>query len=509
MLKGGTGYMKNTSETKSKWKRWRGCLIRQSTKDYCDTLPRDEARNIATVEHTILHFAQKNTGCAHKFVNIPAKMLMHCITDGRKYKPTLNALEARGMEIKRHYVKGAGVTRAYRIPEEPLVSVNYSERRSRRTIKSMKQVIDENEMCAYLSEQYEQLEVVGGQALMDKLATHDIQRGEKIVHTDGSADAFDKMEHGKVSVHRKREQGRLTHTIMGMCRELRVFIRHKSGQTLVEGDIKCCHPWLLIDWCNAEEKPRYTNLVAKDLYLTIAEWAGESRDIIKDKHNIWMNGGILGTEVIRDFYNIHFPCLAELVRGRGKANAPALQELEARIVVDELVPACMEDGLFMLPQHDGFLCLEKDFDVISEKLVQACQRVTGRTCTVTKKVFSQHIEFVPKTRESCSSSSKLFNDSETNQNALPSSLPFMICIRSEFHTNPETKKEIKRSSDAVGCVRELGKIATKYQNMEWMDVKKMNAVERRRYFGAQARMKEGVRLCQTNFVGKPDPEDTL
>jgi len=159
---------------------------------------------------------------------------------------------------------------------------------------------------------------------------------------------------------------RLFHTVIMMPSDGRRNLKHPYFP-LVESDVKSCHPLLLLTlMTDANERTQYQTLLAGDIYTSIGDKMGVAdRDQIKVDFLRVVNTkekslGWLRSEYIFQFFADGFPIFTREVLSVRTDLAAYLQNLEADLMVQQLGLFCMENILFWVPQHDGWISTVED-----------------------------------------------------------------------------------------------------------------------------------------------------
>jgi hypothetical protein len=187
---------------------------------------------------------------------------------------------------------------------------------------------------------------------------------------------------------------------------------------LSEYDVKSCTPVILLGLTknNPDEKAKLENLLAEDIYTTIAVEQGvtKDRDDIKEDFMIFVNGAI--KNYIFQYFQTHLPILTELIMRQKKAEKGLAwfgQSAESRIMVQEVTRVLMDSGnsrgvltpsnstnnnlsnspltcggnpgdLLYIPMHDGWLGIERDEFVIAGAVRERFYKRFNYWVTITK-----------------------------------------------------------------------------------------------------------------------------
>ncbi len=175
--------------------------------------------------------------------------------------------------------------------------------------------------------------------------------------------------------------------INGIKSELRHYLTY-DGKRLVEGDIRSCHPSLLLTFfanynLSPIEQSAYLKCVqSKDFYgyifnkinLRPFENAKE-RKKFKTDWNSWLNSH--KDTAIESIMRKLFPELTAKIMEFGKENARILQRIESSVLVDHCYSFAEEWERPYFSIHDGFMCYENDFEGFKLKIQKAFREKLG------------------------------------------------------------------------------------------------------------------------------------
>ena len=171
---------------------------------------------------------------------------------------------------------------------------------------------------------------------------------------------------------------RLYHRVVMMPSEGRRNLRHPFFP-LVEYDLKTAHPYLIQTlFTDDSERKRYQDLLVADIYTEIGKaMGGRKREQIKtdflrvanpkEKSAKWLR-----RQYVFRFFKERFPRFTDSVLSVRTDLAITMQNLEAELMVQRLGAVCRNEGLFWVPQHDGWISTVNDGEVIrshAEKIV--------------------------------------------------------------------------------------------------------------------------------------------
>lgn len=189
---------------------------------------------------------------------------------------------------------------------------------------------------------------------------------------------------------------RLFHRVVMMPSEGRRNLKHYC-LPLVEYDVKSCHPVLLMPLFEDDgERRRYQDLLAGDVYTGIGEAMGVAdREQVKTDFLRVINAGRkdpewLDAEYVFKFFQERFPHFTKSVLSTRTDLAIFLQNLEADLMVQRLGSYCRAEGLFWIPQHDGWISTLGDGERICRHAFKVVSDAIGFTPTFTKQLLNQH-----------------------------------------------------------------------------------------------------------------------
>ncbi len=163
---------------------------------------------------------------------------------------------------------------------------------------------------------------------------------------------------------------RLYHRVVMMPSEGRRNLRHPLFP-LAEYDLKTCHPYLLQTlFTDDSERRRYQELITGDIYTEIGERMGvPEREQVKTDFLRVVNpkeksAGWLRRQYVFRFFKKQFPRFTDSVLSVRTDLAISMQNLEAELMVQRLGAVCQTEGLFWVPQHDGWISTVSDGEAI-------------------------------------------------------------------------------------------------------------------------------------------------
>jgi hypothetical protein len=218
---------------------------------------------------------------------------------------------------------------------------------------------------------------------------------------------------GQLNVHYSAKAKRLFHVAINMPKVARrnLVFRDDPATPLFEYDVKSCTPVILLGITEyPAEKAKLKSLLDGDIYTTIANESGvtKDRDSIKEDFMMFVNGAV--QNYIHTFFHRHLPGLAVMVmKGKNAEKGMAWfgQRVESEIMVQEvgrqlvnLVGAnCTNvqnqsttpltcggnpEGILYIPMHDGWLGVERDERQIAAIVRGEFFRRLGYWVTITK-----------------------------------------------------------------------------------------------------------------------------
>jgi hypothetical protein len=186
-----------------------------------------------------------------------------------------------------------------------------------------------------------------------------------------------KLAAGASNAHKGGKVGRYYHSILSANKTVRPLVR-KDGAPLHSYDLRAAFPTLILaaakPHITAEEFVRYADLIEhRDIY---SEFTSEASKAYEFKTNKWKYGREAGKLMIQkfffeenhailksgssnnlaaNFYKNSFSGINAYVLSQdGSSLSCALQNLEASLFCEYLMPVAESKGLWLLPMHDGF-----------------------------------------------------------------------------------------------------------------------------------------------------------
>ena len=165
---------------------------------------------------------------------------------------------------------------------------------------------------------------------------------------------------GSFNLHYGDKSQRLFHSVIMMVREGRQNLRLRtSGEVLVYCDVKTCFPNLLVSYIqDPNEKAVWLDALNHDLYDVARNKlnSNHSRDEVKVQFSKFLSDPKHPTNNVPGrFLETLCPLLLETIRGDPNM-ALNLQNLEASILVHQMVNWAILHHIWYVPMFDGFLC---------------------------------------------------------------------------------------------------------------------------------------------------------
>jgi hypothetical protein len=164
-----------------------------------------------------------------------------------------------------------------------------------------------------------------------------------------------KIEMGLVDLSAGRTQRRLYHVMNRAARETRDAVR-LHGERLVDLDVKSCQPVLLLLLCPDEERERYKEILRGDVYGL----SGSDRETAKSEFGRFAFGKYRNKNSFGEAFTSMFPRFAEAIRRFDGSLCRYLQDEEAAICVHGVGARLLQQGIFWIGIHDGFMVREQD-----------------------------------------------------------------------------------------------------------------------------------------------------
>ena len=216
------------------------------------------------------------------------------------------------------------------------------------------------------------------------------------------------------NVHYSPHAKRLYHAAINMPKVARknLILKADASVPLYEYDVKSCTPVILLGIAeDPAERATMTALVDGDIYTTIAQESGvtKDREDIKLDFMLFLNGAV--ENYVHTFFHAHLPKLSERVmrsRGAEKGMAWFGQAVEADIMAQKVPRQLMgaggannisvqnqstlsltcggnPEGILYIPMHDGWLGIERHEDQIADTVRREFFRCVEYWATIKKK----------------------------------------------------------------------------------------------------------------------------
>ncbi|MDB6065827.1 MAG: hypothetical protein JWR26_2035 [Pedosphaera sp.] len=347
--------------------------VTQSLMQKLSNFSPDIQEKMAFIQSVIISLSRKNRHPA-LYTNIGAKTFQNKCRDYRRMIEQMVALGE--LDVNEVYQQGR-FTKSYRIPKSALDSglITFGAKKKRiRKPKDKTNIFNPN--------------IEHQRKCLEELSIKDsyISTGDELTDARAKA-ALLNIQQGNGNFTQGGKGGRIFNSVLQVPREARCNIEHRQGHDLAEFDIRGCHPFLIIDWCEPQEREAYASLVSDpstDIYNYVAAEmrSKKSRDDLKIDMMIYINGG--GHTIFDDFFSKNFPALNKTIKAGGKSNAAKLQKFEAEIMM-KLGAWCAEQNLFFIVQHDGWVGRKDQGEVVSEKLKELVLARIGFRPNIDKK----------------------------------------------------------------------------------------------------------------------------
>ena len=183
---------------------------------------------------------------------------------------------------------------------------------------------------------------------------------------------------GCFNVHYGDQSKRLFHSVILMVREGRQNLRLQTpGEDLVYCDVKTCYPNLLVSYINdPNERDLWIDALNKDLYdvARTTLQSLHSREKVKVHFSKFLSDPKHPTNnVAGRFLETHFPHLLKTIQGDANM-ALNLQNLEASILVQQMVNWAIQHRIWYVPMFDGFLCKHHQINQIKDQAANLLEK---------------------------------------------------------------------------------------------------------------------------------------
>ncbi len=187
--------------------------------------------------------------------------------------------------------------------------------------------------------------------------------------------------------------GRMYHPAICSPKFIKEFLWFKGCNTKVYYDIKSCFPVLLSKFIHADEKDKYKKYLDSDIYLTIKP---DDRNGCKVEFQKFVNGFV--KNYVHKFFKAELPLSYEYFKTNFKTLAMSLQQTESNIIIQKLVPFCIENNINnILTLHDGWMAdgrIEEHEKMMVEYASNLFFQECGYQPTIKKETRTRHIEVI-------------------------------------------------------------------------------------------------------------------
>lgn len=195
---------------------------------------------------------------------------------------------------------------------------------------------------------------------------------------------------GSFNLHYGDKSQRLFHSVIMMVREGRQNLRLRtSGEVLVYCDVKTCFPNLLVSYIqDPNEKAVWLDALNHDLYDVARNKlnSNHSRDEVKVQFSKFLSDPKHPTNNVPGrFLETLCPLLLETIRGDPNM-ALNLQNLEASILVHQMVNWAILHHIWYVPMFDGFLCKHQDLVQVVNQATNLLEQRLGH-----RPVINHHV----------------------------------------------------------------------------------------------------------------------
>jgi hypothetical protein len=196
---------------------------------------------------------------------------------------------------------------------------------------------------------------------------------------------------GSFNLHYGEKSQRLFHSVIMMVREGRQNLRLRtSGEVLVYCDVKTCFPNLLVNYIqDPNEKAVWLDALNHDLYDVARNKlnSNHSRDEVKVEFSKFLSDPKHPTNNVPGrFLETHFPHLLKTIQGDANM-ALNLQNLEASILVQQMVNWAILHHIWYVPMFDGFLCKHHQVNQIKDQAANLLEQRLGHRPIINHQVL--------------------------------------------------------------------------------------------------------------------------
>ncbi len=193
------------------------------------------------------------------------------------------------------------------------------------------------------------------------------------------------------NLHYGDKSQRLFHSVILMVREGRQNLRLQTpGEELVYCDVKTCYPNLLVTYINdPNERSLWIDALNKDLYdvARTTVHSSHSREQVKVQFSKFLSDPKHPTNNVPGrFLETHFPHLLKTIQGDANM-ALNLQNLEASILVQQMVNWAIQNHIWYVPMFDGFLCKHHQISQIKDQASNLLEQRLGHRPIINHQVL--------------------------------------------------------------------------------------------------------------------------
>ena len=348
---------------KRKWLKldWHAVTNSLRSKLEASGLSPEEQEGLASIQNKILTTEKDNDAGRLKYIHSD-RWIAACGSDYRRH---MNVLEDWGEFKSIHSYKAThdenGIPKPYWIPRPALdTGVCTMEFRRQRLRAPVQDNHPTDAASSYALKCLTELDVV---------TDADFRLPQEPIHRSLVKDHCTHIFFKNYSLRYGHDCLRLFHRVVMMPSEGRRNLSHYLP--LVEYDVKTCHPLLLMKhFDDAGELKRYQDLITADIYEEVASVLGDTeRESVKaaflrvmntvDKHERWYKD-----EPLLHWFYEQFPRFTKSFLSVRTDLAVELQNFEAELMVQQLGAICRTEGLFWIPQHDGYISTVADGEII-------------------------------------------------------------------------------------------------------------------------------------------------
>jgi hypothetical protein len=324
---------------------------------------------------------------------------------GSKYRRYLEQLEDwKIIEINNAYLNadGKGFTKSYRLHPTALAASKVKICFNKKVVQPLRDKSElTNDVAEFVHHNLNRLTV-----------RTDLLTQSDVIDDVAAEDWAERIHFEAFNVLYSAKTKRLYHAAINMPKVARKNLIVKADATvpLFEYDIKSCMPVILLGLVqDPAEKAKLKALLDGDIYNTIANECGvtKDRDDIKQDFMLFLNGSI--QNYVHTFFHAHLPQLTEWLTENQEAEAGMAwfgQRVESEIMAQEVprqliqtgtAPSSVnlsalsltsrgnpDDEILYVPMHDGWLGIERDEQRIASVVRSEFHRRLGYWIGITK-----------------------------------------------------------------------------------------------------------------------------